>query len=159
MTPEGVTHMMTAARAFKAFNGPDIVVNNAGIQHVARLEDMPLEVGRCRSPSSPAIFPLTRRNENDRADVEQGHRAEPDGAVSRHAAGPAHDAHQGLGPHHQHFVGARPGRLGGQGPVCRGQARPCWPDQGDGARDGRLRHYLQRHLPGLGAHPACAEAD
>ena len=64
-----------------------------------------------------------------------------------------------LGAHHQHRLGARPGRLGAEDRLRRGQARRGRPDQGGRARNRANRHHLQRDLPGLGADAAGAEAD
>ena len=56
--PDAVKTMMQLAKEFKNYGGPDIVVNNAGMQHVASIEDMPIEV-RCRlggfSPKRAAL--------------------------------------------------------------------------------------------------------
>ena len=80
--------------------------------------------------------------------------------LPRHAAGAARQMNAAqLGPHHQHRLGARPGRLGGEVGLRGGQARHRRPDQGGGAGDGDHRHHLQRDLPGLGADAAGAEAD
>ena len=57
-------------------------------------------------------------------------------------------------PHHQHRLGAWPGRLAIQGRLCRRQAWHRRPDQGHGAGGGGARHHLQRHLPGLRLHAA-----
>ena len=86
-----------------------ILVNNAGIQHVARIES----------------FPSKR--------VGRGHRRQSQRVVPHRSRGAAGDEGQGLGPHHQHRQHARPRRLDPQG-LRRRQARADRADQGDGHR-------------------------
>ena len=65
-----------------------------------------------------------------------------------------------LGPHHQHRLGARPGRLGAEVGLCRGQARHRRPHQGRRRwRPRRTGITVQRDLPRLGADAAGAKAD
>ena len=113
----------------------DILVNNAGIQHVAPLESFRRRSG---TPSSRSTFP---RLSTRRAPTLPGMRA------------------QEMGPDHQHRLGARAYRLAVQVGLCRGQARHRRPDQGDGARNRRGRHHLQRHLPRLRLDAAGRGAD
>ena len=119
----------------KNFGSLDVLVNNAGIQHVANIEDFPI----------------------DKWDAD--HRHQPVVVVPHHPRRRARHEEAEMGPHHQHRFGARPGRQRAEGCLRRGQARPGRPDQGGGDRDRQCRHHLQRHLPGLGAHAAGAEAD
>ena len=71
---------------------------------------------------------------------------------------PAMKAQQ-LGPHHQHRLGARPGRLAVQVGLRRRQARHGRPDQDRRARGRRAGHHRERDLPGLREDAAGREAD
>jgi NAD(P)-dependent dehydrogenase (short-subunit alcohol dehydrogenase family) len=95
------------------FGRVDILVNNAGIQHVAKVEDFPPERwDAIIAINLSSAFHTTR------------------------LALPAMREGQ-LGPHHQRRLGARPGGLGAEVGLRRGQARHRRPDQGDGAGDSR----------------------
>ena len=95
--PAEIDDMMAYAAA--QFGGVDILVNNAGIQHVAPVEDFPVEKwDAIIAINLLGAFHTTR------------------------LALPAMKATQ-LGPHHQHRLGARPGGLGRQVGLRRGQAR------------------------------------
>ena len=122
-------------RRSTAFGRVDVLVNNAGIQHVAPIEDFPLA-------KWDAIIAINLSS-------------------AFHTIAPALPLmkQRKLRPHHQHRLGARPGRLAVQVGLCRGQARHRRPDQDGGARDCRARHHLQRHLPRLCADAAGREAD
>jgi 3-hydroxybutyrate dehydrogenase len=87
------------AYAEREFGGVDILVNNAGIQHVAPVDEFPVE----RWDSIIAI---------NLSSVFHSTRLSLPGMRS-----------QGLGPGDQHRLGAWPGRFGGQGCLCRRQAR------------------------------------
>ena len=106
------------------FGRVDILVNNAGIQHVAPVEDFPAEKwDAIIAINLTSAFHTTR------------------------LALPAMKRGQ-LGPHHQHRVGPRPGRVGAEVGLRRGQARHRRPDQvgGAGNRDHR-RHRATRSAP------------
>ncbi len=106
----------------------DVLVNAAAQQHVAPIEEFPPEIfDSIVATNLGAAFHAT-------------------------PAGLPHHAGARLGPDRQPGLGARPGGLARQVGLCRGQARHGRPDQGDGARDRRLRHHLQRDLPGLHRH-------
>ena len=92
-------------------------------------------------------------------EVGRGHRDQPLGRLPRHPRRAA--AHEGaqLGTHHQHRLDPRPGGVGAEGGLRRGEARHPRPDEGRRARDRDHRHHLQRDLPRLGADAARAEAD
>ena len=107
--------------------GVDILVNNAGIQHVAPVEEFPAEKWDAiiAINLSAAFHAIARR-----------------GAAMKRAR---------LGPHRQHRLGPRPGRLGAQGGLRRGQARAGRADQGGRRSRPPQRRHLQRDLPGLGA--------
>ena len=101
------------ATTLEAFGRLDVLVNNAGIQHVAPLEQFPPEKwDAILAINLSSAFHTTRAR----------------------AAG---DAQEQVRPHHQHRLGARPRRLAVQGGLCGGQARHRRPDQGDGAGDRR----------------------
>ena len=131
--PAEIEAMM--AYAAQEFGGVDILVNNAGIQHVANVEDFPVEKwDAIIAINLSSAFHATRL-------ALPGMRR------------------QQLGPHHQHRLGARPGGLGAEVGLRGGQARHRRLDQGGGAGNRHHRHHRQRHLPGLGADAAGAEAD
>jgi hypothetical protein len=121
------------AYAEREFGGVDIW-STPGIQHVARWTQ----------PRWSAGF---------------DHRHQPVVGVPQHPLEPAGHAHQGLGPGHQHCLGARPGRLGGQVSLCRRQARGDRLDQSGRAGNRDHPGHLQRDLPRLGIDAAGAEAD
>ena len=98
------------AMTLETFGRLDVLVNNAGIQHVAPLEQFPPE-------KWDAILAINLSS-----------------AFHTTRAGAALDAPEQLRPHHQHRLGARPGRLAVQGGLCGGQARHRRPHQGDRAR-------------------------
>ena len=120
----------------RRFGAVDILVNNAGIQHVAPIDEFPDgALGRDHRDQPLVGFPLPRGG----------------------AAG--HEEAQ-VGAHHQHRLGPRAGRLAQQErlrrrPSTASSASPRrW--RSKSAEDGITR---ERHLPGLRAHPAGAEAD
>ena len=89
----------------------------------------------------------------------RGDRHQPVIRLPRDQGGAAADEAPQLGPHRQHRLDARPGRLGGEVGLRGRQARRAGADQDGGAGDGQDRHHLQRDLPRLGADAAGAEAD
>ena len=139
--PAEIADMMAFAAA--QFGSPsggtdgrvDVLVNNAGIQHVAKIEDFPIDKwDAVIAINLSSAFHTTR------------------------LALPGMKKSQ-LGPHHQHRLGARPGWLAGEVGLCRGQTRPGGPDQGYRAGNRDLRRNLQRDLPGLGVDALGAETD
>ena len=131
--PAEIAAMVKGALA--QFGRIDVLVNNAGIQHTAPIQDFPPE-------RWDAIIAINL-------------------SAAFHAIrlALAADACAQLGPHHQHRQRPWPGRERAEGRLYRGQARPRRADQGGGAGDRDHRRHLQRHLSGLGAHAAGAEAD
>ena len=123
------------AEAEDAFGGVDILVNNAGIQHVAPIEEFPVE-------KWDAIIAINL-------------------SAAFHTIAACGARHEGarLGPHRQHRLGARAGRLAVQVGLRRRQARHRRPDQDRRARSRRARHHRQRDLPRLRADAAGREAD
>ena len=119
----------------KEFGALDVLVNNAGIQHVANIEDFPIE-------KWDAIIAINLSSSFH----------------TIRAAVPGMKAAQ-MGPHHQYCLGARTGRQRAEGRLRLRQARPRRPHQG--GRDGNRQRGrdLQRHLPRLGAHAAGPAAD
>ena len=110
--------------AQQELGGVDILVNNAGIQHTAPVESFPLE-------RWDAIIAINLSS----------------AFHAIQAALPA-DAGAQLGPHHQHRLDARPGRLGRQVGLRRGQARRGRADQGGGAGDGQTGITCNAICPG-----------
>ena len=121
--PRQVSAMIDAAR--EAFGSVDILINNAGIQHVAPVDEFP----------------------EDKWDAITGHQSF--GGLSRCQSGPARDERERLGPHRQCRLRPRPDRLALQVGLCRRQARHRRLHQSDRAGDRRGRHHLQCHLPRL----------
>ena len=119
----------------KTFGALDVLVNNAGIQHVAAVEDFPPEKwDQIIAINLSAAFHTC------------------------HAAVAGHEGGRKWG-RHQYGVGAFAGRLAVQGRLHRGQARPRGPDQDRRARNRDLRHHLQLHQPRLRVDAAGREAD
>jgi NAD(P)-dependent dehydrogenase (short-subunit alcohol dehydrogenase family) len=129
--PAEIEAMMAAAAEF---GGVDILVNNAGIQHVANVEDFPVERwDAIIAINLSSAFHTTRL-------ALPGMKARNWGRIINIAS--AHG-----------LVAVCPEeRLRGR------QARHRRPDQGDGAGERHHRRHRQRHLPGLGADAAGAEA-
>ena len=111
--------------AEKTFGALDVLVNNAGIQHVAPIEEFPIE----------KWDPIIAINLSSAFHTIRAARAGHEGAQ--------------MGPHHQHRLGAFAGRLAVQGRLRLRQARPRRPHQDGGARGRDLRHHRQRDLPRL----------
>ena len=112
-----------------------MLVNNAGIQHVAPIEEFPIEKwDEIIAINLSSAFHTIR------------------------AAVPGMKSAQ-VGPHHQHRVGAFAGRLAVQGGLRLGQARPRRPDQDRRARTRDLWHHLQLHLARLRLDAAGREAN
>ena len=99
------------------FGSVDVLVNNAGIQHVAPIEEFPIE-------KWDAIIAINLSS----------------AFHTIRAAVPGMKARQ-VGPHHQHRVGAFAGRLAVQGGLRLGQARHRRPDQDRRARARDLRRH------------------
>ena len=119
----------------KSFGSLDVLVNNAGIQFVANIEDFPIEKW-----DAVIAINLSSSFHTIRAAVP-GMKKRKWGRIINIAS-----AH-GLVASAQKVA------------YVVGQARPGRHDQGGGDRDRQCRHHLQRHLPRLGAHAAGAEAD
>ena len=130
--PADIAEMIAAAE--KEFGSLDVLVNNAGIQHVANVEDFPIE----KWDAIIAINLSSSLPHNP-----------------RRAAG--HEAAQ-MGTDHQYRVGAWAGRQRREGRLRRRQARPRRIDQGGGDRGRERWHHLQRDLSRLGADPVGAAA-
>ena len=79
--------------------------------------------------------------------------------IPHDAARSADHAAKRLRPHHQYRLGAWSRRLAVQVGLCRRQARRRRAHQGDGARDRRGAHHLQRDLPRLRLYAARRSAD
>ena len=121
--PEAIRYMV--AQAERRFGQVDIVVNNAGIQHVAPIESFPREKwDQIIAINLSSAFHLVQRR------------------LRRHEG-------TRLRPHRQYFIGPRTDRLAIQVGLCRGQARHCRLHQGDGTRRCRSRRHQQCHLPRL----------
>ncbi len=83
----------------------DILINNAGIQHVSAIEVLSArEMGR-------------------------DHRHQPHGGLPRDPRRCSGDEGEKMGAHHQHRFGPFAGRLAVQGGLCGGQARPRRADE------------------------------
>ncbi len=88
--PAEIEDMMKFAAA--QFGRVDVLVNNAGIQHVAQGGGLPARA------------------------LGRDHRHQPVQRLPCHAAGAAGDEGRQLGAHHQRRLGARPGGLGARSP-------------------------------------------
>ncbi|GHK51047.1 3-hydroxybutyrate dehydrogenase [Klebsiella pneumoniae] len=119
--------------AESTFGGVDIVINNAGIQHVAPVEQ----------------FPVDKWNDILAINLS---------SVFHHPHGAAGMRQRNWG-HHQHCLSAWPGGVEREIGLRRRQARGGRADQNRGHGNRAQRHHLQRHLPRLGANPAGAAAD
>ncbi len=122
------------AFAKESFGAVDILVNNAGIQHVATIDEFPVERGRDHRHQPERGLSLDARRAAGHA------RAVMDASsISRRCTG----------------WSARSASWRTRG----GEARHHRPDQGRGAGERALGRDSQRHLPGLRAYAAGAEAD
>ncbi len=120
--------------AESTFGGVDIVINNAGIQHVAPVEQFPVDKWNdILAINLSSVFHTTRRRCRVCASA--------------------------TGAHHQHCLSAWHGGVEREIGLRRRQARGGRADQNRGHGNRAQRHHLQRHLPGLGANPAGAAAD
>ena len=117
----------------ETFGAVDVLVNNAGIQHVEAIETFP------------------------HREVERHHRDQLVGGLPRDPRGCRRHEGAPLRPHHQRRLRARARRLAVQVGLRRRQARHRRLDQDGGAGDGRVRHHRQRHLPGVRADAASVE--
>ena len=94
----------------KTFGSVDVLVNNAGIQFVAKVEDFPIEKwDAVIATNLSAAFHTDARRD-----------ARHEGAQ--------------VGPHHQHRLRARAGRERREGRLRGGEARHRRPHQGGGDR-------------------------
>ena len=113
----------------------DMLVNNAGIQHVAPIEEFPIEKwDQIIAINLSAAFHAIRA-------AVPGMKARKWGRIIIDR------------------VGAFAGRLAVQGRLHLGQARHRRPHQDRGAGDRDLRHHLQLHLAGLRLDAAGGQAD
>lgn len=120
--------------AESTFGGVDIVINNAGIQHVAPVEQFPVDKWNdILAINLSSVFHTTRL-------ALPGMRQRNWGASST--------LPQCMARWRRREIGLR-----------RRQARGGRADQNRGPGNRAQRHHLQRHLPGLGANPAGAAAD
>ena len=131
--PDEIEAMMQYAAA--EFGNVDVLVNNAGIQHVAAVEEFP-------AARWDAIIAINLSSAFHTTRLAIPGMRQPQ-----------------LGAHPQHRIGARAGCVGTEVGLRGGQARDRRIHQIDRPRDGDLRHHGQRDLPGLGADAAGAEAD
>ena len=131
--PAEITAMVDEAR--NVFGQVDVLVNNAGIQHVEAIETFPA----AKWDAIIAIRPLL--------------------CLPRHSCRRAGDEGEAVGPHHQHRLGPRPRRLAFQIGVRGRQARAPWANQDRRARDRGAWHHGECHLPGLCTDAARGEAD
>ena len=131
--PEAIAEMIAAT--LDEHGRLDVLVNNAGIQHVAPLDQFPVEKwDAILSINLSSAFHTTRL-------ALPAMRQNKFGRIINIAS-----AHGLVG-------------ITLQGGLCRRQARHRRPDQGRGAGDRRRRHHLQRDLPGLCLHAAGRGAD
>ena len=123
------------ARGAKTLRAVDVLVNNAGIQHVSPIEEFPAR------------------------EVGADHRDQPVLGLPRDARrDPRHEG-EGLGPDHQHRLGPFAGRLAVQVGLRRRQARHRRADQDGGAGTRAARDHGQLHLAGLCLDAAGRGAD
>ena len=121
--------------AESTFGGVDIVINNAGIQHVAPVEQFPVDKWNdIIAINLSSVFHTTRL-------ALPGMRQRNWGRIINIAS--------------VHGLVASKEQIG----LCRRQARGGRPDQNRGPGNRAQRHHLQRHLPRLGADSAGAAAD
>ena len=113
----------------------DIVVNNAGLQHVAAVED----------------FPPERFSTILRVMLEAPFR------IVRSALTGMYE--KGVGACYQHLQRAWLARLAVQGGVHSGQARPGGSVEGRGPGGRSARRDVEHHLSGVRKHTACGGAD
>ena len=131
--PEAIEAMM--GKAIAEFGAVDVLVNNAGIQFVAPIEEFPVEKWN-------AILALNLS-----------------AVVPHDPARGAADEVEGLGTHHQHRLRACAGREPVQVGLRRGQARHRRSHEDRRARGRRARHHDERDLSGLCLDAAGREAD
>ena len=120
--PAEIADMVRATE--KEFGALDVLVNNAGIQHVANIEDFPIE-------KWDAIIAINLSSSFH----------------TIRAAVPGHEETK-MGPHHQYCVCARPRRQRAKSRLCLRQARPRRPHESGRDGDRQCRRDLQCHLPG-----------
>ena len=117
-------------------------------------------IRRRRHPRQQCRHPVCRADRGfPGREMECDPRHQPLQRVSRHAPRGARHEEEVLGPHRQHRLGARAGRLALQVGLCVGQARHRRLDQDRSARSRRAWHHRQCGLPGLCADAAGREAD
>ena len=126
--PEQIAGMV--GEATKTLGSVDILINNAGVQFTANVEDFPDE----RWDQIIAI---------NLSGVFHGMKAAIPGMKAK-----------GLGAHHQHCLCARAGGESTESRVCRGQARRARHDESGRDRARQYRGYGERDLPRMGAYPA-----
>jgi 3-hydroxybutyrate dehydrogenase len=130
--PESIAEMI--ATALRKFGRLDVLVNNAGIQHVAPLHEFPpAKWDAIIAINLSSAFHTTRLALPSMIFNKWGR-------IINIAS-----AHGLVGSAYKSaYVAA---------------TRYARPHQGDGARDGRARHHLQRHLPRLCLHAARGGTD
>ncbi len=131
--PDAIGGMI--AMTLEEFGRLDVLVNNAGIQHVAPIDQ----------------FPVTKWDAILAINLSSAFH------TIQHAL-PAMRKN-GFGRIVNIVVCARADRVAVQGGLCRGQARHRRPHQGRRAGDRGGGHHLQRDLPGLRLHAAGRGAD
>ena len=131
--PAEIADMIQTAE--KTFGSVDVLVNNAGIQYVAPIEEFPIEKW-----DQIIAINLSSAFHAIRAAVP-GMKARKWGRIINTASA--------------HSLVASPFKVA----YVVGQARHCRPHQDGRARGRDLRHHLQLHQPGLRLDAAGREAD
>ena len=131
--PNEIAELITLAE--KTFGSVDVLVNNAGVQHVAPIEEFPVDKWN-------AIIAI-----NLSSAFHAIRAAVPGMKQAR------------LGPYHHHGLGAFAGRVALQVGLRRGQARHRGTHQDGGAGARPVEDHLQLHQPRLRLDAAGGEAD
>ena len=122
------------------YSGADM---SKGAEIAAMIADAEQAAGQRRYSGQQCRHPVRLADRGIPAgEMGPDHRHQPVRRLPRHPRRRAGHEGEEMGPHHQHRLGACPGRLAVQIGLCLGQAWHRRPDQDGGAGNRHLRHHL-----------------